>query len=117
LWHADTAVMKSLAKDNDGYAYFVVAIDVVSRFAHTFALRSTQGKEMSSALQTLFRRGKKKNHHAENRQWRRVPEQRGPTPLEDRESGPLLHTERTQRAIKTIKSKLSRYMFRHQTHR
>jgi hypothetical protein len=58
-WDADTAVMKSFIKDNDGYAYFVVAIDVFSRFAHTFPLRSTRGKEMSSALQTLFRRGKK----------------------------------------------------------
>jgi hypothetical protein len=47
-WDADTAVMKSFAKDE--YAYFVVAIDVFSRFAHTFPLRSTHGKEMSSAL-------------------------------------------------------------------
>jgi hypothetical protein len=58
-WDADTAVMKSFVKDNDGYAYFVVAIDVFPRFAHTFPLRSTRGKEMSFALQTLFRRGKK----------------------------------------------------------
>ena len=57
-WDADTAMMKSFVKDNDGYAYFVVAIDVFSRFAHTFPLRSTRGKEISSALQTLFRRGK-----------------------------------------------------------
>jgi len=57
-WDADTAVMKSFAKDNDGYAYFLVAIDVFSRFAHTFPLRSTRGQEMSSALQTIFRRGK-----------------------------------------------------------
>ena len=49
-WDSDTAVMKSFARDNDGYAYFVVAIDVFSGFAHTFPLRSTQGKEMSSAL-------------------------------------------------------------------
>ena len=58
-WDADTAVVKSFAKENDGYAYFVLAIDVFSRFAHTFPLRSTRGKEMLSALQTLFRRGKK----------------------------------------------------------
>ena len=57
-WDADTAVMKSFTKYNDGYAYFVVAVDVFSRFAHTFPLRSTQGNEMSSAMQTIFRRGK-----------------------------------------------------------
>ena len=42
---ADTAVMKSFGKDNDGYASFVVVIDVFSRFAQTFPLRSTQGKD------------------------------------------------------------------------
>ena len=44
-WDTDTAVMKSLGKDNDGYTSFVVVIDVFSRFAHTFSLRSTQGKD------------------------------------------------------------------------
>ena len=53
-WDADTAVMKSFAKDNDGYAYFVVAIDVFSRFAHTFPLRSTQGRKCRPRC-TLFR--------------------------------------------------------------
>ena len=44
-WEADTAVMKSFGKENDGFASFVVAIDVFSRFAHTFPLCSTQGKD------------------------------------------------------------------------
>ena len=44
LWDADTAVMKSFAKVNQGYAYFILAIDVFSRFVHTFPLRSNRGQ-------------------------------------------------------------------------
>lgn len=40
-WDTDTALMKSFSKDSDGYAYFLVAIEVLSLFAHT--LDSRQG--------------------------------------------------------------------------
>jgi transposase InsO family protein len=120
-WDADTAVMKSFAKDNDGYAYFVVAIDVFSRFSHTFPLRSTQGKEMSSALQTLFRRGKKPT---------KLRTDKGVEFL-NRDVQRLLKAERVnhfytqneqkssyaERCIKTLKAKLFCYLSRHQTHR
>jgi len=58
-WDADTAVMKSFAKVNQGYAYFILAIDVFSRFVHTFPLRSTRGQETASALETFFHSGRK----------------------------------------------------------
>jgi hypothetical protein len=113
--------MKSFAKDNDGYDYFVVAIDVFSRFAHTFPLRSTRGKEMSSALQTLFRRGKKPT---------KLRTDKG-VEFRNREVQRLLKAERVdhfytqneqkssyaERCTKTLKSKLFRYLSRHQTHR
>jgi hypothetical protein len=59
-WDADTAVIKSYAKDNNaGYEYFLLAIDVFSRVVRTFSLRSTTGQETMSALQTFFRTGQK----------------------------------------------------------
>jgi hypothetical protein len=59
-WDADTAVIKSYAKDNNaGYGYFLLAIDVFSRVVRTFPLRSTKGHETMSALQTFFRTGQK----------------------------------------------------------
>ena len=96
-WDADTAVMKSFSKDNDGYAYFIVAIDVFSRFAHTFPLRSTRGNEMSSALQTLFRRRKKpiKLRTDKGVEFRNREVQR----LLKAESESLLHAERTEELL------------------
>ena len=113
--------MKSFGKDNDGYASFVVAIDVFSRFAHTFPLRSTRGKEMSSALQTLFRRGKKPT---------KLRTDKG-VEFRNRDVQRLLKVERVdhlyvqneqkssyaERCIKTLKAKLFRYLYRHQTQR
>jgi transposase InsO family protein len=120
-WDADTAVMKSFAKDNDGYAYFVMTIDVFSRFAYTFPSRSIRGKEMSSALKTLFPRGKKPT---------KLRTDKG-VEFRNREVQRLLKAERVdhfytqneqkrsyaERCIKTLKSKLFRYLSRHQTHR
>ena len=110
-WDADTAVMKSC---NAWYGYFLLAIDVVSRFVHTCPLKTTHGKETALALQTFFL--------TEDRQKHGVPVKRRATSLEGRESRPLLHAKRTEefvreRAIETIKSKLSRYISRHHTHR
>lgn len=44
-WDADTAFMTSYWKDNDGYAYFLVLIDVF----WTVPLKSTKGSEMTKA--------------------------------------------------------------------
>lgn len=120
-WDADTAVMKTFAKDNDGFAYFVVTIDVFSRFANTFPLRTTQGKEMAFTLETIFRRGRKPN---------KLRTDKG-VEFKNRDVQRLLKAERvdhfftqneqkssySERCIKTLKSKIFRYLSRHQTHR
>ncbi|VDI68726.1 Hypothetical predicted protein [Mytilus galloprovincialis] len=58
-WDVDTAVLTTYTKDNDGYAYFVLAIDVFSRFIWTKVLRSTKGAEMRDTLESIFREGRK----------------------------------------------------------
>lgn len=120
-WDADTAVMKSFAKDNDGYAFFLVAIDVFSRFAYTVPLRSTQGKEMSSALETIFRRESKpsklrtdKGVEYRNRDVQRLLKAEGVDYFYTQNEQKSSYAER---CIKTLKSRLFRYMSRHQTHR
>lgn len=120
-WDADTAVMKSYAKDNDGYAYFLVVIDVFSRLARTFPLRSTRGKEMSSALETIFRRGSKPTKLRTDKgvKFRNKDVQR----LLKAEKVDYFYTQNEQkssyaeRCIKTLKARLFRYLTRHQTHR
>lgn len=43
-WDADTAVMKSLTKDNDGYGYLLLAIDVFSHYMRTFPPQNYTGQ-------------------------------------------------------------------------
>ena len=58
-WDVDTANMASYKKDNDGYAYFVLAIDILSKFVWTIPLKTTQGQEMVQAFQKIFALGRK----------------------------------------------------------
>ena len=53
-WMGDTCNMVKFAKYND-YSYFLVLIDVLSRFVWTFPLKSLKGKEMVQAVDTIFK--------------------------------------------------------------
>lgn len=54
-WDIDTAVLESYKSENDGYAYFVLAIDIFSRFVWTFPLKTRKGTEMAKALSEIFK--------------------------------------------------------------
>ena len=54
VWGSDVAYMLPFAKDNDGYGYFVVFIDIFTRYAWTYPLKTLQGKEMVKIIKTLF---------------------------------------------------------------
>lgn len=54
-WDIDTAVLDSYKTQNDGYAYFVLAIDIFSRFVWTFPLKTRKGTEMVKALSEIFK--------------------------------------------------------------
>ena len=61
-WDVDTANMTFYRKDYDGYAYFVLAIDILSKFVWTVPLRTTTGQEMVQALKRMFASGQKLTH-------------------------------------------------------
>ncbi len=52
-WDIDSAVLKNDASDNDGYGYFLLAIDDLSKFIYTVPLKTLQAGEMVKALKTL----------------------------------------------------------------
>ncbi|CAC5412824.1 unnamed protein product [Mytilus coruscus] len=112
-WDADTAVMKSFSKENDGYADFVVTIDVFSGYANTYPLRSTQGKEMVTALQTIFRLGRRPTKLRTDKgvEFRNKDVQR----LLKAENVDYFYTQKD--VSKRYKSRLFRYLSCHQTHR
>lgn len=52
-WNADTASMSIYTKDNDGFGFFLLVIDIFSRFVWTVPLRTTKGAEMMEALKSV----------------------------------------------------------------
>ena len=53
-WDADTASMTSYTKDNDGFGYFLLIIDIFSRYVWTVPLHTTKGTEIMHALKTCL---------------------------------------------------------------
>lgn len=113
-WDVDTAVLKSYTKDNDGYGYFVLAIDVFSRYVRTAPLKSLKGKEMASVLRSMFDDGPlpRKMRTDQGSEYRNGEVKR----LLKEKQVEHFHTQNelkasyAERAIKTIKSKISRFM-------
>jgi hypothetical protein len=120
-WDVDTAYMDYYKKDNDGYAYFLLAVDIMSKYVWTAALRTRTGKEMVEVFGKIFAQGRTPT---------RIRSDKG-TEFANRDVNQLLKKKNigyfvtqnivkasyAERAIKTIKSRIVRYMTHKQTHR
>ena len=54
IWASDVAYMKKFDTFNDGIGFFVVFIDMFSRYAWTYTLKTLTGLEMRAVLVDLF---------------------------------------------------------------
>ena len=54
IWGADLIDMRSLSKDNDGYKYVVMVIDVFSKYGWAVPIKYKTGDEVKSALESIF---------------------------------------------------------------
>ena len=120
-WDVDTANMTFYKKENDGNAFFVLAIDILSKFIWTVPLRTTTGQEMVLALKRMFATGRKPTHLRSdqgtefvNRNVKALLKKEGVTFFVTHN---VVKASYAERAIKTIKSRLVRYMTHKQTHR
>ena len=118
-WDVDTANMVFYKKHNDGYAYFVLAIDILSKFVWTVPLRTTTGQEMMRALTQIFVSGRKPTHlrtdkgtEFVNKQVKAFLKKEGVVSFVTHN---VVKASYAERAIKTIKSRVIRYMTRKQT--
>ncbi len=119
---ADTANMKQYFKQNSGFAHFLVLIDCFSKKAYTKALKTLTGREMVLALKDIFQHSIK---------FERIRSDQGKEmmnrPVQDYlKSENIKHfvTHNTEikaniaeRCLKSLKSKLTRYMTANNTHR
>ena len=114
-WDVDTANMEYLKKDNDGFAYFLLAIDIMSKYVWTVPLRTRTGTEMKSAFAEIFSGRRKptnirsdKGTEFVNKDVKRYFKDQGITFFVTQN---VVKASFAERAIKTIKSRIIRYTF------
>ena len=56
------ANMVKYKKQNDGYGYFAVFIDIFTRFLYTQAMKTLTGHEMVTVLENIFQRSQDQPH-------------------------------------------------------
>ena len=54
IWGSDVAYMLAFSKSNDDYSFFVVFIDIFSRYAYAEPLKSLKGRSMLVTMQDVF---------------------------------------------------------------
>lgn len=121
-WDIDLMDMVDLAKQNDGYQYVLVAIDIFSRFAHCQPIKSRKGADVVKALQSILKGARKANMIRTDRGMEfRSKEVNRYLKSQNIHHFYALNTEikanYAERLIKTLKHKLFRYMMKHRTQR
>ena len=57
-WQADLVDVQRLASENNGYRYWLTAIDIVSRYAWIVPIKDKTGMDVVRAFQKIFREGR-----------------------------------------------------------
>ena len=118
-WDADLADLKEIKKQNDGYAYWLICIEIFSRYAFVRPLKTKSGQEVLEAFESIFKEGRKP---------KTVRTDAG-AEFKDHRVVKYLKTQKihnfiahnppkanyAERLIKTLKSKVYRYIVKHQT--
>lgn len=113
-WESDLAVMSTLSKYNGGVNYFLLAIDVFSRFAWTRPLKTKRGEDMVEAFGSIFATGRRpsrlrsdKGTEYRNAKMQEFLRENG---VESFVTQGDTKASIAERCIKTLKSKLARLM-------
>ena len=122
LYDMDLVHMADLKKYNDGYAYIFLIIDVFSRFAYAYPLRSKKPEEVIAALKKLFKAGNIPTNARSDFGGEFVSNK---TRQFLKEHNVNFYTTRNydvkanfvERLAKTIKKRLSKYMYSKQTNK
>lgn len=120
-WDVDTANMEYYKKQNDGYTYLLLAVDILSKFVWTVALRTKTGKERVQAVKQIFAQGRKplnitsdKGTEFSNKDVKKFLKEQNVNYFVTQN---VVKASYAERAIKTIKGRLVRYMTHKQVHR
>ena len=118
-WDVDTADMRRY--DDRGYKYFLLAIDIMSKYVWTVALRTKTAGEIVKAFQTIFKDGRKptrirtdKGSEYVNKNVRKFL--KGEKVIHFVTQN-IVKASIAERAIKTIKTRIAHLMTHKQSHR
>ena len=120
MWDMDTASMREYSKENKGFGYFVLAIDIMSRFVWCEAISTPSGGEVEEALKNILKDERipervrtDKGTEFSNTVIQKFFETHG---IKHFVTQNEVKANYAERAIQTIKGKLMRYMRANQTH-
>jgi hypothetical protein len=120
-WDVDLMDLSSLAKFNDGIHYILLVIDIFSKFVWLRSLRSKTGKEVAEAFQSIFSEGRIPKYIRSDK-GQEFKAQKVQTVFKKEKVHHFVTQNEVkanyaERAIKTIKSKIFRYLSAKQTYR
>ena len=113
-WSADLMDMKKFSKDNNGYSYVLVVVDTFSKYMWVRPLKDKQGSSVSKAFEDIFKSNRKPNRIRTDKgqEFRAKSVTSLMQSLGIRQM--FAQNEKkaavSERAIKTIKSRIYRYL-------
>jgi hypothetical protein len=123
-WQADLAVMSHLTADNDGYAYMLVCVDVLSRQLFVAPVRTKCSEHVIEAFEQCFQRAKAVPWRLVTDQGKEFTANRVQEYFRKKEllhycnyTSPTWHAGVAERANRTLKERLYRYFSAHHTYR
>ncbi len=118
-WDCDLAVLINLSKHNGGTRYFLLAVDIFSRYVWTRPLKSKGGEDVTEAFRSIFQEGRipqkirsDKGKEFTSKTLLGFLQSKG---VESFTAESDVKAGYSERAIKTIKAKIYKYMTRENT--
>lgn len=120
-WDIDLASMVNYTKSNDGYSYFLLAVDILSHYVWTRALKTKKAEEVAKAIESIFAEGRTPDAIRSDpggefigKVFKRTMDKAGVHHF-------VTHNEvkanYAERSIRTIRLRISRFFTRKQTNR
>ena len=120
-WQCDLAIMDMLSKNNDGYKYMLVCVDVLSRKMYVAPVKSKSPKQMIPAFNAIFSKAKPLKLYSDRGLEFQAKEMLKFFQDQDIVKHVVytrnIHAGIVERANRTIKERLYRYFHKHKTHR
>ena len=120
-WDADVMDMQKFARQNDGYRYLAIFIDIFSRYIWVRPLKTKKPIQMVDAMDNVFSKGRKpismRTDRGSEYMGKEVQKYLKEKTVSHFTARNALHANYAERVIRTLKGKIYRYFTQFQTNR